>query len=83
MRKTKILCTLGSVSKDSEIIRQMIAAGTDVPPPNKSHAKARVGARHRPLRPAPSSPASDPNQCPLKTRDDIAVYTRPLAVAEK
>ena len=27
MRKTKIICTLGPASEDSEIIRQMIEAG--------------------------------------------------------
>jgi pyruvate kinase len=39
MRKTKIICTLGPASEDSEIIRQMIEAGTDVFRLNMSHAK--------------------------------------------
>ena len=39
MRKTKIICTLGPASEKSEIIRQMIAAGTDVFRLNMSHAK--------------------------------------------
>ncbi|HEX4665506.1 MAG TPA: pyruvate kinase [Chthoniobacterales bacterium] len=39
MRKTKIICTLGPASQDSEIIRQMIEAGTDVFRLNMSHAK--------------------------------------------
>jgi len=39
MRKTKIICTLGPASEDSEIIRQMIEAGTDVFRLNMSHSK--------------------------------------------
>jgi len=39
MRKTKIICTLGPASEDSEIIRQMLEAGTDVFRLNMSHAK--------------------------------------------
>jgi pyruvate kinase len=39
MRKTKIICTLGPASENSEIIRQMIEAGTDVFRLNMSHAK--------------------------------------------
>lgn len=39
MRKTKIICTLGPASQNSEIIRQMIEAGTDVFRLNMSHAK--------------------------------------------
>jgi len=39
MRKTKIICTLGPASEDSEIIRQMIEAGTDLFRLNMSHAK--------------------------------------------
>ncbi len=38
MRKTKIICTLGPASEDSEIIRLMIAAGTDIFRLNMSHA---------------------------------------------
>jgi pyruvate kinase len=38
MRKTKIICTLGPASEDSEIIRQMIEAGTDLFRLNMSHA---------------------------------------------
>src|SRR6266404_5222439 len=39
MRRTKIICTLGPASEDSEIIRQMIEAGTDLFRLNMSHAK--------------------------------------------
>ena len=39
LRKTKIICTLGPASEDSEIIRQMIAAGADVFRLNMSHAR--------------------------------------------
>ncbi len=39
MRKTRIICTLGPASETSEIIREMIAAGTDVFRLNMSHAK--------------------------------------------
>ncbi len=39
MRKTKIICTLGPASESSEIIRQMIEAGTDVFRLNMSHAR--------------------------------------------
>ncbi len=38
MRKTKIICTLGPASESSEVIRQMIEAGTDVFRLNMSHA---------------------------------------------
>ena len=38
MRKTKIICTLGPASENSEIIRQMIEAGTDLFRLNMSHA---------------------------------------------
>ncbi len=39
MRKTKIICTLGPASEDSEVIRQMIEAGTDLFRLNMSHAQ--------------------------------------------
>ncbi len=39
MRKTRIICTLGPVSESSEIIEQMILAGTDAFRLNMSHAK--------------------------------------------
>ncbi|MEO8439437.1 MAG: pyruvate kinase, partial [Spartobacteria bacterium] len=39
MRKTKIICTLGPASEESDIIRRMIDAGTDVFRLNMSHAK--------------------------------------------
>ena len=39
MRKTKIICTLGPASEDSEVIRQMIEAGTDLFRLNMSHAR--------------------------------------------
>lgn len=39
MRKTRIICTLGPASENSETIRQMIVAGTDVFRLNMSHAK--------------------------------------------
>ncbi|MDQ3198675.1 MAG: pyruvate kinase [Verrucomicrobiota bacterium] len=39
MRKTKIICTLGPVSESSEVIRQMIEAGTDIFRLNMSHAQ--------------------------------------------
>ena len=38
MRKTKIICTLGPASEKPEIIRQLIAQGTDVFRLNMSHA---------------------------------------------
>ena len=39
MRKTKIICTLGPASENSEVIRQMIEAGTDLFRLNMSHAR--------------------------------------------
>src|SRR5256885_617554 len=39
MRKTKIICTLGPATETPEIIRQLIARGTDVFRLNMSHAK--------------------------------------------
>src|SRR3954463_13379424 len=39
MRKTKIICTLGPATEDSEVIRQMIEAGTDLFRLNMSHAR--------------------------------------------
>jgi pyruvate kinase len=39
MRKTKIICTLGPATDNSEIIRQMIEAGTDLFRLNMSHAR--------------------------------------------
>jgi pyruvate kinase len=39
MRKTRIICTLGPASQDSETIRQMIVEGTDMFRINMSHAK--------------------------------------------
>ena len=39
MRKTKIICTLGPATEKPEIIRQLIAHGTDVFRLNMSHAK--------------------------------------------
>ncbi len=39
MRKTRIICTLGPASQDSETIRQMIIEGTDMFRINMSHAK--------------------------------------------
>jgi pyruvate kinase len=39
MRKTKIICTLGPASEESEILRQMIDAGVDVFRLNMSHAQ--------------------------------------------
>ena len=44
MRKTKIICTLGPASEDSEIIRQMIEAGTDLFRLNMSHGRPRLGS---------------------------------------
>jgi pyruvate kinase len=38
MRKTRIICTLGPASASSDIIREMIAAGTEVFRLNMSHA---------------------------------------------
>ena len=39
VRKTKIICTLGPASESSEIIEQMILAGTDIFRLNMSHGK--------------------------------------------
>ena len=39
MRKTRIICTLGPASQDSDTIREMIKAGTDIFRLNMSHAK--------------------------------------------
>ena len=39
MRKTKIICTLGPATENSETIRQMIEAGADMFRLNMSHAK--------------------------------------------